>query len=349
MKSLPLVLTTLFAAALAAQDQGMPNPKHPEHDALKQLVGTWEFNMKMEAMPGVPGMEKASEAEGSESAELICNGIWLKSVINSTWQGAPFQGIWIAGYDPFAKKYTSYWVSSDENECGLATMDGTYDAAKKTWTWNGKTPNGPMRSVYVFSDPDTSIETCYATGPDGKETKCMEITRKRSKAPIAAEASAKAPAKVGKEHAMLHEGIGEWNAAVTMAGAPGQPASTEKGTEIAHSTCNGRWIWSHFSGQMMGAPFEGHGIVGYDPNEKKYVSVWIDSMNPCASKALGTYDEATKSFTFTGNCTDCTGQPMTMHEVLTVKDPSTRLLKMEFKTADKTEKMQIEYTRKTKG
>jgi hypothetical protein len=346
MKTLPLALAALSATLIA---QEMPDPRHKEHDALKPLVGSWETVMKMEAMPGVPGMEKPMEAKGIERAELVCNGLWLKSVIDSTWKGGPFQGIWLAGYDPFAKKYRSYWVSSDDQE-GLAVMDGTFDEKSKTWTWSGDTPHGAVRSTFVLKDADNSVETCYLKTPDGKESKCMEITRKRSKSPAAIEASAKVPAaKLTKEHELLHQDIGVWEATILAAAAPGQQPTAEKGTESIVATCNGLWSWSDFKGQMMGAPFEGHALVGFDANEKKYVSVWIDSMSAVAAKTVGTFDEAKKAFTFTGSCNDPTGKPMSIHEVLTWKDADTRVLKMEFKTASETHNMEITYKRKTKG
>jgi hypothetical protein len=357
MKILPLVAAALVAAnlGLGAQDevkkpaQAMPEPKQKEHDALKALVGSWEIVMKTEGVPGVPGMEKPTESKGIERAELVCNGLWLKSVIDSTWQGEPFQGIWLAGYDPSAKKYKSLWVSSDEAECGLAAMDGTFDEKTRTWAWSGDTPHGPMRSTIVFKDGDNSVESCFMKTPDGKELKCMEITRKRTKAPAAVEASAKALPKVAKEIELLHKDIGEWDATVLAAAAPGQQPTAESAVERVSAACLGRWLWSDFKGQFMGAPFEGHALMGYDTNQKKYVSIWIDSMSAAAAQTLGTFDAAKKAYTFNGSSVDPTGKPMTINEVVTWKDDNTRVLKMEFKCDDQVSNMEITYKRKTKG
>jgi hypothetical protein len=229
MQYLSLTTTVLFAAALAAQEG--PNPRHAAHDALKSLAGNWDYVMKSEAMPGVPGMEKPTECPGIERAELICGGLWLRSTFDGTWNGAPFQGIWLAGYDPFQQKYMSYWVGSDEKECSMSTMEGTYDTASKTWNWNGETPHGRMRSKVVFDSADSSTETCFMVGPDGKEQKCMEIVRKRAKSAPSVEASAKPMPKLSKELEVLHQDVGDWDATVKMAGEPGQPASAEQATE----------------------------------------------------------------------------------------------------------------------
>jgi len=87
---------------------------------------------------------------------------------------------------------------------------GRYDAAMKTWSWRSRTPQGPMRSTYVLQDADTSLETCWLEGTDGKETQCCEITRKRARAaPVVEAAIAKvAPAR---EHTLLHEDVGDWD------------------------------------------------------------------------------------------------------------------------------------------
>jgi hypothetical protein len=353
-----LILCSLLAAApiLQAQDQQppagleMPNPKHEEHEALAALAGTWEFVMKNEAMPGVPGMEEATESKGTERAELCCNGLWLKSQFDSVWQGEPFQGVWLAGYDPFKKKYVSIWVSSSPEEPGAATMDGAYDAKTKTWTWSGTTPHGEMRSVLTLRNADQTVETCYMKSPDGKEAKCMEITRKRSKvAPVAANATARgiATENLTAELQVLHKDIGEWQATLKMS-APGMPASEDRCTERVISTCDGRWLWSDFRGNVMGMPFEGHGLIGYDTQKNEYVSYWIDSMTPALARTTGTFDPTKRAYVLTGASVDQAGQPMKIRQVLTWKGDDARVLKMEFESAGTVSNMEIDYRRKAK-
>jgi hypothetical protein len=350
MRNQSLLVAALFAASpfLVAQDEkmpaaapAMPNPKVEAHDALKNLVGSWDSVCKMAAMPGVPGMEKPSETTGTEHAELICNGLWVKSVVNGTYQGQPFQGLWLAGYDPNKKKYTSVWVSSmDEPAC---TADGTYDEKTKTWTFSGPTPHGEMRSVATFQDADNFTETCYMKGPDGKEVECMQVTRKRSKSkPVEAAATAAKPSS--KELAMLHEGIGQWDAVVKHA-MPGAPATEDKATERVFPICNGTWTWSNFTGTMMGMPFEGHALCGYDSKAKKFVSYWIDSCSANASCTTGTHDEAKGVCTFEGTCVDEYGKPASIYQVYTQKDANTRHLKMTFKGEQGSHEMEIVYKR----
>jgi hypothetical protein len=342
-----LLFAVLLASTTFAQDDKksgappMPEPKHPQHEALRSLAGTWDVVMRCEAMPGVPGKETASESKGIERAELVNNGLWLKSTVDATYQNKPFQGLWLAGYDPFQKQYVSVWVSSDETEPGACEMTGSYDEAKKTWTWRGKTPQGDMRSETVVK-PDTIVETCYMVGADGKEQKVMELTRKRASgtAPVAVEASA---SKIPAELAVLHKDIGEWTATVRCSG-PGQPATEEKGTEHVRAIAGGRWLWSDFHGTFGGKAFEGHSLTGYDPNDKKVVSIWIDSMSPVWTKTTGS--ATGNEITLTGTGTDPNGKPTQIKQVVKHADDSMRSLAMECNCAEGLCKMDIAYRRK---
>lgn len=354
MQRLPVAVAALFAAfPLFAQQPEtppaaaeMPNPRHPEHDLLKLVVGDWDVVFKTEAMPGVKGMEKATEARGTEHSELLCNGLFLKSVVDSNWQGKPSQGVWIAGYDPFKKHYTGICVSSDVEECGMSTMAGSYDAKTRTWSWHGSTPQGDVRSAFVFTDADSTHETVYMVGKDGTETKCMEITRRRAKTPRATDASAAVPSTPLAENKRLLADVGEWDATMHIEAGPGQPAMEEKCTESVRAICHGEWTWTDFKGQMMGMPFEGHALTGYDPNSKEYVSFWIDGMTPVAMQTTGTFDDSGNTANFTGATVDEQGQPMSVEQTMTRRGDASRALKMAFKRGDDTMRMNIDYRKR---
>ncbi len=355
MKHTFLLLTAVAVAPfLSAQDnkaagQQMPDPKTPAHAPLATLAGNWTSTMKMAAMPGVPGLEKPVESTGTERTELICNGLWLKSTINSTWEGQPFQGLWLAGYDPHAKKYKSIWVMSMDEPAAFA--DGTYDEKTKTWTFIGPSPHGQVRSVMTWKDADTTVETNYLTPPGGKEVESMVITRTRAKGAIPADATSPvtkgAEKPAAKEHAIHPEDIGTWEATVTCAPPGGAPPSTEKGTETITSICEGKWQWTDFKGTMMGQPFQGHGLTGYDAAKKQYVSFWFDSCTATHAMTTGTYDEAKKTFTFAGNCLNHEGKPVTLSQSYSRPDANTRNLNMVCKDPSGASEMKIVYKRKS--
>jgi len=93
-------------------------------------------------------------------------------------------------------------------------------------------------------------------------------------------------------HKELKKFTGTWDATVTMQG--GEPS---KGVETNTLVCNGLWLLTQFKGEFQGSRFQGHGIMGYDPQKKKFVSVWVDSMTSSISLGEGTMDPETKALT----------------------------------------------------
>lgn len=349
MKTTMLVVAALVAPPfVCAQDKpgsdapALPNPKTKEHEALVPFAGQWQLHMKMEAMPGVPGMEKPHESTGTEHCELICNGLWLKATSTGTGvDGKPFEGLWLLGYDPWQKTYTGIWACNQEEPSSV--MTGSFDAATKTWVFGGDSPMGKFRSTLQFHDADSSIETCYLVGADGKETQCMQMTRKRSKGAMASDAVASFAKPASKELALLAEGVGTWDATVKMS-APGAPATEEKGTERVMPICDGKWFWSDWKGTMMGMPFEGHALTGYHPGEKKFVSYWIDSCCATHSQTTGVYDETKKAFVMTGACVDMTGKPSKIEQTCT-HGPDMRTMTMKMISDAAAQTMEIAYKR----
>lgn len=343
----PKVPAEKGAAGPADTAQAPPATKLAQHDVLQQFVGSWDVTMRAEALPGVEGMEKATESAGTEHGELLNNGMWLKSTIDAVHAGKPFHGIWLVGYDPHAKEYVGAWVCSDANDPNLTTMTGAYDEAKKTWTWSGKTPHGDMRSVVVASDPDTIVETCFLKGEDGKEHKAAEITRKRSArtAAPAAEASAGTAAKLPAEVAAMAGDVGSWQASVRCSGAPGQPEMEAEGIERVTPVAGGKWLWVDFAGRFQGQPYEGHGLTGYDASEKKVVSIWVDSMSPTWCRTTGAPVGDDAELVLEGTCVDPAGRKQTVVQRLT-RTGDSRTMKMEAKGAAGTSTMTITYRRK---
>lgn len=335
--------------APAGDSHQMPDPKHPEHEALKQYVGTWHCKMQMPAMPGVPGMEKPQECDVTETGELLCNGIWLKWTSEGTMGGQPCEGLWLVGYDPFAKKYTSFCLSSHES--GVSELDGKHDAKTKAWSWSGKGPHGTVTSDITWKDADTMVETVRMTPPGASEPVTMTMTRQRSKtAPASASrGGAGKPttnAAIAAEQQQLLKMVGEWDAVVKMSMDPSQPPSEEKGTERVTPVCDGRYVWSDFRGSMMGMPMEGHCVIGYDEKAKEYVSYWFDSMSPTWAKSTGRSGSDAKALSLQGRFVCPMGTPMTMKEVMTWKGADTRQAQMEFSGEQGTQKMEINYVRK---
>lgn len=355
-------LTSILVAlpltfALSAQEdaaEAMSNPKTAHHERLATLAGTWKAASKMAAMPGVPGMEKATESVGTERAELICNGLWLKVSGDGEMGGQACSGIWLLGYDPIAERYQCLCASSTEES--TFTMEADYDAESKTWRFEGDTPMGRMRSEFTVENADRTVEVCYATGEDGKETEFMRIVRTRVKDGTAVEASAphadgeEVEAAEGDEaqvaparRAMLAE-VGNWDAAFKME-MPGAPAMTSKCREVVMPICDGMFTWSDFTGEVMGMPFEGHALVGHDSTANKVTCFWIDSMTGAFMRTDGTYDAKSKTFTMSGTSYDEQGEEAPVNSTTTQTSEGARRMRMVFGEGDESSVMTIDYAR----
>ncbi|MHB8972838.1 MAG: DUF1579 domain-containing protein [Pirellulaceae bacterium] len=103
----------------------------------------------------------------------------------------------------------------------------------------------------------------------------------------------------GAEHELLKYKEGQWKVKLEMRVAPGAPATLSEGTSEMKLILGGRYLVDTTKGTYNNMPFEGMGIVGYDKLKKKFVSVWIDNMGTGLLPGTGTYDAATKTYTYT--------------------------------------------------
>lgn len=99
-----------------------------------------------------------------------------------------------------------------------------------------------------------------------------------------------------KEHDWLKQFAGEWDTEVEMFMEPGKPPMKSKGTESARMV-GGFWVVGENKGEMMGAPFTGLMTFGYDPEKKKYVGTWVDSMTSTLWQYVGSVDASGKLLT----------------------------------------------------
>jgi hypothetical protein len=176
MKAMMAVLAAagLLLGGSRAAAQEMPKPG-PEHAKLKEIEGTWDAHMKMRPAPGAPVME----GKGTYTTKMDLGGFWLIGDFQGEFQGQPFKGHGIDGYDQMKKKYTGYWVDSMAS-FGM-NSEGNYQG--KTLVMVGQAPNmeGKMTKYTMKSelkDKDTLVMEMYEG--DGKEP-MMTITYKRKK------------------------------------------------------------------------------------------------------------------------------------------------------------------------
>jgi hypothetical protein len=112
---------------------------------------------------------------------------------------------------------------------------------------------------------------------------------------VAAQQTPQAPGPQ-KEHEWLQQFVGEWESESEASAAPGQPAMKCTGTMSARML-GGFWVISDFKSNMLGTTVSAVQTVGYDPQSKKYVGSWVDSMINHLWRYEGTVDDTGKVLT----------------------------------------------------
>ena len=107
----------------------------------------------------------------------------------------------------------------------------------------------------------------------------------------------------GAPHQSMAATVGSYDAKVKSWQAAGQPPMESTATATRSMALDGRVLVEEFKGSMMGTPFTGHGMQGYDNVSGKYWSTWNDSMSTGIMMSEGTCD-AQKTCTFKGTWND---------------------------------------------
>ncbi|MBS1516709.1 MAG: DUF1579 domain-containing protein [Bacteroidetes bacterium] len=152
----------------------------------------------------------------------------------------------------------------------------------------------------------------------------------------------------GKVHEMFAKNDGVWEGENTFWMAPGAPEMKTKSEATYSMIMGGRYQLGKYTGDMMGMPFEGMGIVGYDNALNEVFSFWIDNFGTGMMTTKGKWDEATKSANMMGTMVDpMTAKEEPIREVYTVMDENTNKLEM-YHVKDGTEykAMEIIFKRK---
>lgn len=155
----------------------------------------------------------------------------------------------------------------------------------------------------------------------------------------------------GEMQKMLAKSDGNWVGETTMWMENGSQPMMSKSEATNKMVFDGRYQMSTHKGDMMGMPFEGISIVGYDNSKKKFVSSWIDNMGTGIMNMEGIWNASTKSIEFKGKMTDPSrpGKDCNVREIYTFVDDNTQKMEMygpDAKTGKEFKTMEINYTRK---
>jgi len=153
----------------------------------------------------------------------------------------------------------------------------------------------------------------------------------------------------GEGHAKLKGMEGSWNAAVKFWMDPASEPAESKGTCERKWIMDGRFMEETHNGDLMGMPFKGYGITGYDNAAKKYVSSWVDNMGTGIMYSTGTADPSGKVFTYTSENVDpMTGKMVKSKSVIKIINDTKHVFEMYMVGDDGKESkaLEVTYTKK---
>lgn len=113
--------------------------------------------------------------------------------------------------------------------------------------------------------------------------------------------------EVTENHSYLKRFAGSWTAETTMWMAPGQPPTSGGGAIEGRLIMGGRFVALDFKGSMLGRPFEGFQLTGYDNMRKQYLTLWIDDTSTAFFELAGTRDAVKDVLDQTGDWADPVG------------------------------------------
>jgi hypothetical protein len=157
-----------------------------------------------------------------------------------------------------------------------------------------------------------------------------------------------AAATPGPGHKALDALVGEWKAEVKCWHEPGGAAEVSHGTAKTRWILNGRYLEEEFQGEMMGRPFTGKSLVGYDNVRERFNMVWISDMQTSMFITEGKGEDGNKLITLEGkaDCPATNQRDVPMKSVYRVVGRDKHLFEMYDGSKGYAKTMEITYTRK---
>ena len=148
----------------------------------------------------------------------------------------------------------------------------------------------------------------------------------------------------GPAHKALEALVGNWKAEVKCWHEPGGQPQISHGTAKANWTLNGRFLEEKFEGEMMGKPFRGLSLMGYDNTKQTFNTVWVSDMQTSMFVSEGRGENGNKVITLEGkaNCPATGRKDVPMKTVFRVISPDKHVFEM---YDGNTKTMEITYTR----
>jgi hypothetical protein len=152
----------------------------------------------------------------------------------------------------------------------------------------------------------------------------------------------------GPPHKLLERIAGSWITRSKTCMESGKTPVESTGACEQKMVLGGRFLMAEYTGEMIGSPFKGIGITGYDNHTRKYVSTWMDSMSTGIYFFEGTASADGKTITQESHYDDPVKGPMKWRSVTRIVDDNTHLFEMYGidEGGNEEKMMEITYTRK---
>jgi hypothetical protein len=157
-----------------------------------------------------------------------------------------------------------------------------------------------------------------------------------------------AAGKPGIGHKALEHFVGNWKAEVKCYGEPNSQPQVSQATAKGSWILSGRFLQEDFQGEMMGKPFHGRTLMGYDNVKGTFSSVWVSDMQTSMFVTEGKGENGNQTITLEGtaSCPATDRKEIPMKVVMRVLGPDKRTFEM-FDTSrgPNAKTMEITYTR----
>ncbi|MDP1768243.1 MAG: DUF1579 domain-containing protein [Nitrospirota bacterium] len=132
----------------------------------------------------------------------------------------------------------------------------------------------------------------------------------------------------GEPHKLFATLAGSWTTSTKEWMEPGKPPTESTGTAEMKMLLDGRFLYQEYNSHMMGQPFSGIGIDGYDNVTKKYVTAWIDTMGTGIFMMEGSASIDGKTITLKGSHPEPGGGKMSHRAVWKIQDANNQTFEM---------------------
>ena len=150
----------------------------------------------------------------------------------------------------------------------------------------------------------------------------------------------------GPAHRTLEPLVGNWKAEVKCWMDPDGPPNVSHGTAKTKWVLNGHFLQEEFSGEMMGKPFTGISLMGYDNTKQKFNTIWISDMQTSIFVSEGKGESGNRVITLEGKstCPTADRKNVLVKSVFRLLSPDKHVFEM-FDEDKGMKTMEITYTR----